>query len=144
MGCSVFMPAKMRATGTPISFRRRPKPSTMSSNAKLRRPASASQLVTAASFNPPLWLDAIAGTAAAFVDLVQLDHVAAGIVHEELRRIGADEALDHPILHTEAVKFGTGLDDALHRIGNVRPRRILTRPLGHGRRLLAADQMDLA
>src|SRR5882757_216108 len=102
MGCSVFMPAKTRATGTPTSFRRRAKPSTMSSSDRLRRPASASQSVTAASFNRPLWLDAIAGPAAAFVDLVQLDHVATGIVHEELRGIGTDKALDHPVLHAEA------------------------------------------
>src|SRR5918993_4036039 len=144
MGCNVFMPTKTRATGTPISFRRRAKPSTKSSSDRLRRPASASQSVMAASFNLLLCLDATAGAAAAFVDLVQLDHVAAGIVHEELCGIGTDEALDHPILHTEAIELGTGLHDVLHGIGNVRPRRILTRPLGHRRGLLAADQVDLA
>jgi hypothetical protein len=77
------------------------------------------------------------------VSPVQLDHVAAGIVHEELRGIGTDKALDHPVLHAEAIELGTRLDDALHRIGNVRPRRVLARPLGHRRRLLAADQVDL-
>src|SRR5215204_4537015 len=114
MGCNVFMPTKTRATGTPTSFRRRPKPSTMSSSDRLRRPASASQSVTAVSFNRRLCLDAVAGAAAAFVDLVQLDHVAAGIVHEELRGIGADEAFDHPVLHPQAVEFRACLHDALH------------------------------
>ena len=58
--------------------------------------------------------------------------------------IGTDKAFDHPVLHAQAVEFGACLDDALHRIRNVRPRRILARPLGHRRGLLAADQVDLA
>jgi len=42
-GCSVFMPTKTRATGTPSPFSRREKPSTSSSSGKFRRPESASQ-----------------------------------------------------------------------------------------------------
>ena len=38
IGCSVFMPTKVRATGTPMSFSRREKPSTISSSGRLRRP----------------------------------------------------------------------------------------------------------
>ena len=37
---------------------------------------------------------------------MQLHHVAAGIVHEELRGVRAGQALDHPILHAQALKLG--------------------------------------
>src|SRR5216684_1514626 len=44
------MPTKVRATGTPMSFSRRTKPSTISSSGRLRRPESASQSASSASF----------------------------------------------------------------------------------------------
>ena len=73
---------------------------------------------------------------------MQLDHVAARIIHEDLRGIRARQTLDHPILYAHAIELSPGLDDAGHSIGDVRPRRILARSLRHRRRLLAADQMD--
>src|SRR5262249_36850972 len=55
MGCSVLVPTKVRATGMPASFSRREKPSTISSSGRLRRPASASQSVSAVreAIRPP-------------------------------------------------------------------------------------------
>src|SRR6185437_3231302 len=52
-----------------------------------------------------LRLDAIAGAAVALVDLVQLDHVAARIVHEDLQRFGIGEALDLPVGHAQPVEL---------------------------------------
>ena len=49
-GWSVFMPTKVRATGTPMSFSRREKPSTISSSGRLRRPDSASQASSDVNF----------------------------------------------------------------------------------------------
>src|SRR6266481_1515791 len=72
-------------------------------------------------------LAAVARTAAAFVDLVQLDHVAARIVHEDLRGIGAGEALDHPVLHANAVELLAGRHDIPDREGDVRPCRCARR-----------------
>src|SRR5260370_32599827 len=89
-------------------------------------------------------LGAVACAAAAFVELVQLDHVAARIVHEDLRGVGAGEALDHPVLHAHAVELLARCHDVPDREGDVRPCRIFARPLGDHRRLLAADQVDLA
>src|SRR3982751_5903193 len=108
------MPTKVRATGPPMSSSRREKPSAISSSERLRKPASASQVETLATFNRASRLGAIARPTAAFVDLVQLDHVAARIVHEDLRGVGADEAFDHPVLHALAVELGPRLGDVGH------------------------------
>src|SRR5687767_2485006 len=130
------MPTKVRATGTPAPFNLREKPSTISSKGMLRRPASASQAaISEADVN--LGLCPIARAAIAFVDLMQLHHVATGIVHEHLQRVGAGEALDLPVLHAHAVEFLLGGEDIGHRESDVRPGRILAGSLGDRRRLLA-------
>src|SRR5512137_2524527 len=42
---------------------------------------------------------AMPGDAAAGARLVQLDHVAEGVVHEDLLRLGAHHPAGHPVLH---------------------------------------------
>src|SRR6266853_5254851 len=73
---------------------------------------------------------AVAGDATAGAGLVQLDHVAGRVVHEDLLRLGAHHAPGHPVLHAHAVQLGLGLLDVGHREGHVRPGGILVRPLG--------------
>src|ERR1700730_11100050 len=73
---------------------------------------------------------AVAGDAAAGAGLMQLDHVAERVVHEDLLRLRAHHTPGPPVLHAHAVQLGLGLLDVGHREGHVRPRRILVRPLG--------------
>src|SRR5213593_3635535 len=83
------------------------------------------------------------GDAAAGADLVQLDHVAEGVLHEDLLRLRPDDALGEPVLHAEAVEFPPRLLDVGDGQGDVRPRRILVGPLGEPRLPVHAHQMDL-
>src|SRR6266478_165957 len=87
---------------------------------------------------------AVAGDAAAGAGLVQLDHVAERVVHEDLLRLGAHHAPGHPVLHAHAVQLGLGLLDVGHREGHVRPRRILVRPLGELGLAINSHKMDLS
>ena len=88
-----------------------------------------------------------AGDAApAFVVLVQLDHVAAGIGQEDLLGIRVRGALERPVRDAHAIELGLGLDDVLNAERDMRSRRILpgAGTLREPRRARAADQVDLA
>src|SRR6266404_9882208 len=87
---------------------------------------------------------AVAGDAAAGAGLVQLDHVAERVVHENLLRLRAHHAPGHPVLHAHAVQLGLGLLDVGHREGHVRPGRILVRPLRELGLAINSHKMDLS
>src|SRR5881409_445623 len=83
------------------------------------------------------------GDAAAGADVVQLDHVAEGVLHEDLLRLRPDDALGEPVLHAEAVEFPPRLLDVGDGQGDVRPRRVLDGPLGELRLPVHGHQVDL-
>src|SRR5690242_7114567 len=49
---------------------------------------------------------AVAGHAAAGAHLVQFDHVAERIVHEDLLRLGTDHAAAHPVRDAHPIQLG--------------------------------------
>jgi hypothetical protein len=63
---------------------------------------------------------------------VELHHVAARILEEELLGVGTRRALEGPVVRAEPVEFGLGLDDVLDGQRDMRRGRILARPLGEG------------
>src|SRR6266404_7080757 len=87
---------------------------------------------------------AVAGDATAGAGLVQLDHVAERVVHEDLLRLRPHHAPGHPVLHAHAVQLGLGLLDVGHREGHVRTGGILVRPLGELGLAINSHKMDLS
>jgi hypothetical protein len=74
---------------------------------------------------------------------VQLDHVARGIVQEDLLGFGTDDAPGHPVLDAEAVQLLPGVLNVGDGEGDVRPRRIFVGGLRELRHAVHAHQMDL-
>src|SRR5512143_1428460 len=83
------------------------------------------------------------GDAAAGADLVQLDHVAEGVLQEELLGLGADDALRQPVVHAETVQLPPRLLDVGDGERDVGPRGVPVGPLGELRLPVHAHQMDL-
>jgi hypothetical protein len=80
---------------------------------------------------------AVGSLAAALVDLVQLDRVAARVVDKDLLGLRAVDPGHRPVFDTEPVEFGLGLPDIRDGQRDMRDRRVLTRPFGERRGLRA-------
>ena len=72
----------------------------------------------------------VGGAAAALVDLMQFDHVAARVVDKDLLGLRAVDPGHRPIRDAEPIEFGPGFLDVGDRERDMRDRRVLVRTLG--------------